>query len=192
MSKTKVYYNSACPVCDAGIRYQQQKLKDCTDDVEWIDVHRSNEAASDVASSLEFVRERLHVVDEEGTIHVGAEAFAELWGKTREQRLLSRSWFGFRVFGRSRGGSTMDSRGCCIGGTARICAGNVRNVRPRPPDPLPLSPARYSIMPSALRRAVTFSSTPGITSCTQRWPTCMLSCIRFGVTSIVFLPTGVS
>ena len=90
MSKTKVYYNSACPVCDAGIRYQQQKLKDCTDDVEWIDVHRSNEAASDVASSLEFVRERLHVVDEEGTIHVGAEAFAELWGKTREQRVLSK------------------------------------------------------------------------------------------------------
>ena len=90
MSKTKVYYNSACPVCDAGIRYQRRKLKDCADEVDWIDVHRSNEAASDVASSLEFVRERLHVVDEEGTIHVGAEAFAELWGKTREQRLLTK------------------------------------------------------------------------------------------------------
>ena len=90
MSKTKVYYNSACPVCDAGIGYQRRKLKDSADEVDWIDVHRCNEAASDVASSLEFVRERLHVVDENGTIHVGAEALAELWGKTRNQRALSK------------------------------------------------------------------------------------------------------
>ena len=90
VNKTKVYYNSACPVCDAGIRYQRRKLENSADEVEWIDVHRSNEAATDVASNLEFVRERLHVVDEKGTVHVGSEAFAELWGKTRGQRALSR------------------------------------------------------------------------------------------------------
>ena len=90
MSKTKVYYNSACPVCDAGIRHQRRRLRDSAGEVEWIDVHRRNEAALDVASSIEIVRERLHVVDEEGTIHVGAEAFAELWGKTRGQKMLSK------------------------------------------------------------------------------------------------------
>lgn len=90
VSKTKVYYNSACPICDAGIRYQRRKLQSSAAKVEWIDVHRSNEAAADVASDLEFVRERLHVVDEEGTVHVGSEAFAQLWSKTQGQRAMSR------------------------------------------------------------------------------------------------------
>ena len=90
VNRTRVYYNSACPVCNAGIRYQRRKLENSADEVEWIDVHCSNEAATDVASNLEFVRERLHVVDEKGTVHVGSEAFAELWGKTKGQRALSR------------------------------------------------------------------------------------------------------
>ena len=90
VSKMKVYYNSACPVCDAGIEYQRRKLGNSAAEVEWIDVHCSNEAAAEVASDLEFVRERLHVVDEEGTLHVGSEAFAELWGRTRGQRALAK------------------------------------------------------------------------------------------------------
>lgn len=90
MSKTKVYYNSACPVCNAGIEYQRRRLGKSADTVDWIDVHRCNEAASDVAPSLEFVRERLHVVDDDGAVHVGADAFAELWGRTKGQKTLSR------------------------------------------------------------------------------------------------------
>ena len=90
MSKTKVYYNSACPVCNAGIKFQQRQLADCKTEIEWIDVHSFNEAAGEVNSNLEFVRERLHVVDEKGSVHVGSEAFAELWSKTPGQRTLSR------------------------------------------------------------------------------------------------------
>ena len=89
MSKTKVYYNSACPVCNAGIKYQQRKA-DRESEIEWIDVHRRNEAASDVHADLEFVRERLHVMDEIGNVHIGSEAFAELWSKTPGQQLLGR------------------------------------------------------------------------------------------------------
>ena len=89
MSKTKVYYNSACPVCNAGIKYQQRKA-DRESEIEWIDVHRRNEAASEVHADLEFVRERLHVMDEIGNVHVGSEAFAELWSKTPGQQLLGR------------------------------------------------------------------------------------------------------
>jgi predicted DCC family thiol-disulfide oxidoreductase YuxK len=88
--KTKVYYNSACPVCKAGIEYQQRKLGAAAGDVEWIDVHMRNEAACDVNPDLEFVRERLHVVDEAGGLHVGAEAFAELWRKTPGQNAWAR------------------------------------------------------------------------------------------------------
>jgi predicted DCC family thiol-disulfide oxidoreductase YuxK len=90
MSKTKVYYNSACPVCDAGIAYQKRKLSACDEEIEWIDVHADNKAVSEIASDLEFVRERLHVVDEAGSIHVGSEAFAELWSRTPKQRAFAR------------------------------------------------------------------------------------------------------
>jgi predicted DCC family thiol-disulfide oxidoreductase YuxK len=89
MSKTKVYYNSACPVCDAGIRSQKGRLDTCGAQIEWVDVHASTEAASEVCSDLEFVRERLHVRDEAGNLHVGWDAFAELWNQTPGQRGLA-------------------------------------------------------------------------------------------------------
>lgn len=89
-SKTKVYYNSACPVCKAGIEFQQRKLGDACTEIEWIDVHDRNDAVCDVGADLESVRERLHVVDDDGGLHVGADAFAELWSKTPGQNKLAR------------------------------------------------------------------------------------------------------
>jgi predicted DCC family thiol-disulfide oxidoreductase YuxK len=110
MSGTKVYYNSACPVCDAGIALQKKKLGEEAKDIEWIDVHNSNEAVEEIGADLEFVRERLHVVDEDGIVHVGSEAFAELWHKTPGQRFMGRivrtpgvrqiSWATYNVFAR--------------------------------------------------------------------------------------------
>lgn len=88
MAKTRVYYNSACPVCAAGIRQQQQKLDGCDVEVEWIDVHSDNQAVTQIDSDLEFVRERLHVVDETGGVHVGSNAFSTLWKLTPGQKRL--------------------------------------------------------------------------------------------------------
>ena len=90
MSKTKVYYNSACPVCAAGIAAQQRKLEGCDAEVDWIDVHADNEAVKEIDADLEFVRERLHVVDEAGVLQVGAAAFHALWQLSPRQRWLAR------------------------------------------------------------------------------------------------------
>ena len=92
MARTKVYYNSACPVCDAGIKTQRRKLEDGDGgaDVDWIDVHADNAAADEVGADLEFVRERLHVVDERGEVRVGSEAFTALWAITPKQAWLAR------------------------------------------------------------------------------------------------------
>ena len=87
---TKVFYNGACPVCESGIRRQQANLTDMESELEWIDLHQLNEAASEIGAELEFVRERLHVVDEEGVVHVGSDAFALLWSKTKDQQALAR------------------------------------------------------------------------------------------------------
>ena len=87
---TKVYYNSACPVCDAGIRCQRVKLDACRASVEWIDVHADNQAAAEIGADLEFVRERLHVVDAQGGLHVGADAITELMAATPRRHWAAR------------------------------------------------------------------------------------------------------
>ena len=75
--KMNVYYNSACPVCNAGI--EGQKGKESTCDIQWNDIHKHNELAAEVSAKLEFARERLHLVDEQGNLQVGFEAFLALW-----------------------------------------------------------------------------------------------------------------
>ena len=85
---TTVYYNSACPVCDAGIAYQRQQMQGCT--VEFVDVHEHAEVADELGIDREFLRERLHVRDGDGRLHVGERAFASLMAQTPGQRWLAR------------------------------------------------------------------------------------------------------
>ena len=91
MAKTKVYYNGACPVCAAGISRQRRQLAGRETQFEWIDVDTDNAAVRGIDAGLEFVRERLHVVDDAGEIHVGAAAFTALWKLTPGQRTIG--WF---------------------------------------------------------------------------------------------------
>ncbi|MFZ5635722.1 MAG: thiol-disulfide oxidoreductase DCC family protein [Pseudomonadota bacterium] len=82
----RVYYNSACPVCSAGVSAQRGLMGAC--DVEWIDVHAHPEAVDALGLDLEAVRERLVVREAEGDLRIGADAFAALWSKTPAQRWL--------------------------------------------------------------------------------------------------------
>lgn len=84
----KVYYNSACPVCNAGITSQKQKSSDCG--VEWKDVHVDPSLAQELGASLEFIRERLHVVDENGGLQVGISAFIVIWRHSPGERWKAR------------------------------------------------------------------------------------------------------
>jgi predicted DCC family thiol-disulfide oxidoreductase YuxK len=86
--KLKVYYNSACPVCDAGIKGQRGRMEGCGTEVEWVDIHMNADAVKEIGAEREFVRERLHVVDENGKLNVGADAFAALWRHTPRQRWM--------------------------------------------------------------------------------------------------------
>ncbi|MBS7664092.1 DUF393 domain-containing protein [Pseudomonas lalucatii] len=91
MSKLKVFYNSACPVCKAGIEGQRRRMRaDASCPVEWIDVHQHPEAVAELGSELEQVRERLYLKDESGRLAVGVDAFAALFQRTRGQRWLAR------------------------------------------------------------------------------------------------------
>jgi predicted DCC family thiol-disulfide oxidoreductase YuxK len=83
-----VYYNSACPVCRAGIESQKGKMEDCQ--VNWKDVHADNALVGEVNAELEFVRERLHVVDTNGNIKVGFDAFWEIWRHSPKEHWLAK------------------------------------------------------------------------------------------------------
>lgn len=83
-----VYYNSACPVCDAGVRGQRERMRDCA--IEWRDVHAEPELAAQLGIDIEQLRERLHVRDTSGRMLVGDQAFAGLWAATPGQRSLAR------------------------------------------------------------------------------------------------------
>lgn len=86
-----MYYNSACPICKAGIESQRQHLEQCgIDDIEWIDVHTNPTAASEVGSSLEQIRERLHLKDSNGVLSTGIDAFIHLWQQSPNQRWLAK------------------------------------------------------------------------------------------------------
>jgi len=80
----RVFYNSACPVCNAGIKSQQKKSS--ISKVEYEDVHLDNDLAEQLNAPLEFVRERLHVVDENQQLQVGMDAFITIWRHSPKER----------------------------------------------------------------------------------------------------------
>ncbi|WP_444934762.1 thiol-disulfide oxidoreductase DCC family protein [Microbulbifer sp. JTAC008] len=106
--KIRVFYNSACPVCNAGISAQKKKSVSCQ--VDWEDVHIDEDKAKELNTDLEFVRERLHVLDADGNLKVGYEAFITIWEnspkeqwKARVSKLPGLRWFlnkGYNVFAR--------------------------------------------------------------------------------------------
>ena len=89
MSKLKVYYNSACPVCNAGIGAERSRMEACHIEAQWIDIHTKPNAVAEIGATQEFVRERLHVVDEAGAVQVGVDAFHALWNKTPGRHRLA-------------------------------------------------------------------------------------------------------
>jgi predicted DCC family thiol-disulfide oxidoreductase YuxK len=86
LEEITVYYNSACPICDAGIAKQKELTASC--DITWVDVHTTPATAKELGIDIELIRERLHVRDETGKINVGASAMATLWRRTPSQK-----WF---------------------------------------------------------------------------------------------------
>jgi predicted DCC family thiol-disulfide oxidoreductase YuxK len=84
----QVFYNSACPVCNAGISSQRDKMASCP--VQWRDIHSDVTAIHEIPSALEFARERLHAIDEHGDVKIGLEAFAVIWRHSPNERWKAR------------------------------------------------------------------------------------------------------
>ena len=87
-----VYFNSACPVCRAGIAVQRERMNatgtGC--EIEWRDITKEPDALIQRGITVDDVRRKLYVEDEQGDLCAGAEAFAALWQETPGWRWLGR------------------------------------------------------------------------------------------------------
>jgi len=63
-------------------------MRECS--VSWKDVHTDDNACHEIGAEREFVRERLHVVSENGEIKVGVEAFQVIWQRSPSDRWKAR------------------------------------------------------------------------------------------------------
>ncbi|WP_296742128.1 thiol-disulfide oxidoreductase DCC family protein [Mesorhizobium sp.] len=79
-----VWYNTRCPVCDAGISRQKRRLIETVKAgrIEFRDINIEPTALSAFDASLEDIRRRLHATDAEGRLLVGADVAVAVWRMT--------------------------------------------------------------------------------------------------------------
>ena len=79
-----VWYNTRCPVCEAGISRQKQRLVEAVKagHVEFRDINLEPDALAAHGASLEDIRRRLHAADAGGRLLVGADVAIAVWKVT--------------------------------------------------------------------------------------------------------------
>jgi predicted DCC family thiol-disulfide oxidoreductase YuxK len=85
MSSTlTVWYNIKCPVCNGGIEWQRRRLVRAARAglIEFRDINLEPDVLSRFGAGVEDVRRRLHAIDAEGRLHVGADCAIAIWLRT--------------------------------------------------------------------------------------------------------------
>src|SRR5271163_4396774 len=87
-----VYYNTKCPVCTAGIDWQRNRLVQAARAgvIEFRDINLEPDALARFGAGLEDVRRRLHAVDADNRLHVGADCAIAIWRNTPGDAWLGR------------------------------------------------------------------------------------------------------
>jgi predicted DCC family thiol-disulfide oxidoreductase YuxK len=90
--KLTVWYNTKCPVCNAGIVWQRSRLVQAARAgmIEFRDINLEPDALARFGAGLEDVRRRLHAVDADGNLHVGADCAIAVWLATPGHPWLGR------------------------------------------------------------------------------------------------------
>lgn len=83
-SPLTVYYNTKCPVCDAGIDWQRNRLVAAARSgvIVFEDINTQPDALARFGAGLEDIRRRLHGVDGAGRLYIGADCAIEIWRRT--------------------------------------------------------------------------------------------------------------
>jgi predicted DCC family thiol-disulfide oxidoreductase YuxK len=90
--KVTVWYNTKCPVCNRGIERQNGRLVRAARSgvIEFRDINVEPDALARCGARLEDVRRRLHGVDADDQLYVGADCAIEIWRRTPGDFWLAR------------------------------------------------------------------------------------------------------
>src|SRR5215207_2341287 len=79
-----VWYNTRCPVCDAGIGRQKRRLIEAVKAgrIAFRDINLEPDALARHSATLEDIRRRLHATDADGRLLVGADVAIAVWRAT--------------------------------------------------------------------------------------------------------------
>lgn len=79
-----VWYNDRCPVCDGGIAWQRRRLVKAAraGTIAFLNINLEPDALSSFGVGLEDVRRRLHALDANGRLLVGADCAIAMWRHT--------------------------------------------------------------------------------------------------------------
>ena len=91
-SKLIVWYNTKCPVCNGGIKWQESRLVRAAQAgaIEFRDINLEPTALARFDAGVEDVRRRLYAVDAENRLFVGADCAIEVWRRTPGDAWLAR------------------------------------------------------------------------------------------------------
>jgi predicted DCC family thiol-disulfide oxidoreductase YuxK len=83
-SHLTVWYNTRCPVCDAGIDWQRNRLLSAVraGRIAFHDINERPQALASYGATVDDVRRRLHATDEAGRLIVGADVAIAVWRLT--------------------------------------------------------------------------------------------------------------
>lgn len=92
LPKLVVWYNTRCPICNAGINRKRNQLLRATEtgEIEFRDINLEPEALGRFGADVEAVRRSLHGLDATGRLHVGADCAIEIWRRVPGRRWLGR------------------------------------------------------------------------------------------------------
>jgi predicted DCC family thiol-disulfide oxidoreductase YuxK len=79
-----VWYNTRCPVCDAGIEFQKNRLLQAVKAgrIAFRDINAEPEALAAHGIGIEDIRRRLHASLADGRLLMGADVAVEIWRRT--------------------------------------------------------------------------------------------------------------
>ena len=85
-----VFYDGSCKICRTRIAIYKMEARRGEVGIAWTDVADEPDALADFDIGPDDARRRLHVVDADGTLLAGADAFALLWSALPGYRRLGR------------------------------------------------------------------------------------------------------
>jgi predicted DCC family thiol-disulfide oxidoreductase YuxK len=90
--KLTVWYNTKCPVCNAGINWQKRRLIGAVRSgaIEFRDINAEPGALARFGAGVNDVRRRLHGVDPDDRLYAGADCAIEIWLRTPGDAWLGR------------------------------------------------------------------------------------------------------